>query len=194
MSNNKHEGAVMGRGRAEKTKAMALRMSEERRHQLNLIAKLLPGRHTMTSVLEWSLDVAIAETPELSNVIKTWSPHESDRFVLTADAYPQTVTHDEKMLWDFIQSRREFWLIKPVPGVDSVTVRPANQPPAVDRDQLGFNYRLLRDTWNLITAHVIDGQPWDEAAFADIAKAHGLNPASPLTAHVTHAPKETQSD
>jgi len=182
----------MGRGRGEKTITMALRMSAERRHQLNLIAKLLPGRHTMTSVLEWALDVAMAESAGLSNVIKTWSPHESDRFVLTAEAYPQTLTHDQQMLWDFIQSRREFWPIKPLPGVNSITVRPANQPPVVDRDQLGFNYRLLRATWILITEHIIDGKPWNETAFAEIAAAHGVDPASPLTAHVTHAPKEKQ--
>jgi hypothetical protein len=52
----------------------------------------------------------------------------------------------------------------------------------------------LRDTWSLITGHVLDDQPWDEAAFAEIAKAHGLDPESPLTAHVTHAPKETKQD
>jgi len=173
---------------------MALRMSAERRHQLNLIAKLLPGRHTMTSVLEWALDVAMAKTTELSDVKKTWSPHDSDRFVLTATAYPQALTHDEQILWDFIKARREFFLRapNPPPGGVSVSVQSANEPPPPPTpEELGFNYMLLRDTWEMITAHVVNGAPWDETAFLEICKKHNIGPSSPWFPHQTYDPKET---
>jgi len=182
----------MKRKRTRKTEVIGVRLTERQRFEIDLISQVLPGAPTLTGIFEWAIEKACSNTPELADVTKVWSPFESDRFVRMAELYPNALDHDQARMWDFIQSRRQYWPIKPTPGVNSITVRPANQPPVVDRDQLGFNYRLLRETWSLVTAHVIEGQPWNETAFAEIAAAHGVDPASPLTAHMTHAPKEKE--
>jgi hypothetical protein len=124
-------------------------MSEERRHQLSLIAKLLPGKHNMTSVLEWAVDVAMDKTQELANVPKTWSPHESDRFVRTAHFYPDSLDDSEQRLWHFINYRNEFWL------TDS------------RKDLNFFHFMLLRHTWDMVRSHIFDGAAFDEEKFRD---------------------------
>jgi hypothetical protein len=126
-------------------------MSARRRHELKLIAEVLPGKHSMTSVIEWALDVAMANTRELEDVPKTWAEDEADRFARTAFYYPRSLDHDHQRMWAFIRQRPEFWFM----GYD------------IDY----FNFPALRYTWDMISDHVLRGKPLDQKAFTDAADA-----------------------
>ena len=170
----------MPRPMREKTKVLGLRVSEKRRFELDLLTKLLPGTHTMTSVVELAVDTLCASKQGLEDVTRIWSEFESDRFVRQADAFPQSLDHQEQVLWDFINARPEFWPI-------AVFHQYAEGTKPIQ----GFNFPLLRSAWDLIRAHLIGGAPWDEKAFRAICEKHGITyEVKPQAA--SHATKKTK--
>jgi len=160
----------MARKPAEKTERLLLRLSEKRKFELNLIGKVLPGSATMAGVIAWAIDIAVANTPELENISKVWSPFESDRLIHMVDLYPGALDHEERLLWQFISGQLVFW-----------PTRSPEMLEAVIREEGlyvsdGFSFLLLRDSWDMIKAHVLEGALWDKQAFLDKCLAHGVDP------------------
>jgi hypothetical protein len=136
----------------------------------------------MTGVVEWAIDTACANTPELADITKVWSPFESDRFVRMADFYGDTLDPDQQLLWQFIRAKNAFWPLHPRgPHADDA--------PMVQFTQ-GFNFPLLRDVWAMLQAHVLEGAPWDAEAFKLACDRYGVDPDAALV--IQRAPEETK--
>ena len=156
-------GARLKTKKARKTEVIGIRLTERQRFEMDLISRILPGSPTLTGIVEWAIQRACESTPELENISRVWSEHEADRFVKVAGYYPATLTEEDQLLFAFIQARPEFR-------------KTAASFPDAGVSPQAYNWQLLRDSWDLLTA-TRDGAPWDEAAFKTICKAHGVDVA-----------------
>ncbi|MDQ4146413.1 MAG: hypothetical protein M3120_01765, partial [Pseudomonadota bacterium] len=101
-----------------KAEVITLRLTPRTRYGLELLAR--QQRRTLSSVAEWafhkvfkteSITPSIGQEKPLSEVLdRLWDPHEADRLVTLAQAYPSLLTYEEDLIWKVIKEEPSFWL------------------------------------------------------------------------------------
>lgn len=145
MSSRKLESSskIAALGRANKTEAVQIRVDPKRRFVLEMVARRC--NRSLSSLLEEVTDEWLVRTQPtiLKSAETAWSPFVADRFVMQAQAFPDTLTDLEGVLWALIKGDDRLW--------NGVTKRP--RPKATETN---FDFELLRNKWEALCQRTLD--------------------------------------
>jgi hypothetical protein len=166
-------------GKQAKTESITLRIVPKTKYGLDLLARR--QHRTLTSVIEWIVSRSF-EHGDLADVAavleQTWSPHESDRVMYLAKWWPQYLSYEEELLFDFIVSTPDFCVAGPQ-GKTVIMVKPLAQfSPKVQHERLrafepedrAVNLELTRKAWAYVKDHVERGAPFPYDKLRDMKR------------------------
>lgn len=149
---------------------VTLRVEPKRKFQIELVAR--SQHRNINSCVEWAIDYAFRNSPDIPDVNKVWSPDETERLLNLAENYPDLLTPQQDLIWAFI--RREILTDRIYAEIrrnldhlfQSLGDARFGQDeyPEEEHELIAL---LIRSMWDQITAHALHGEPWDQEAFRE---------------------------
>lgn len=140
MSMSKKGGAKLSR-----SETVTVRLDPKLRYLADLAAR--HHRRTLSSFIEWAIEDVLKRTyigsesnskPLYESAKYLWDINEVTRLLLLADSYPELLTHEEQILWNFINEYSFF--SSEFKEVFNFFIREAPPPKKL-------NLSLIRDCW-----------------------------------------------
>jgi hypothetical protein len=163
-------------GKQAKTESITLRIAPKTKYGLDLLARR--QHRTLTSVIEWIVSRSF-EHGELADVAavleRTWSPYESDRVMRLAKWCPQYLSYEEELLFEFIASTPEFWVVPPEEAGSMLKAVAQLSPQrellrAFEAHGWEVNLELTRKAWAYVKDHVERGAPFPYDKLRDMQR------------------------
>ena len=100
---------------------------------------------------DWETAEEFETLPMMQALDVLWHPSEVHRFVLLAFRFPEVLSFEEKMMWQFVKKASYYWLHFNVEGFDE-----DNKPLGTMRNRMfeydGANWQRLEEHWELLQA------------------------------------------
>lgn len=149
---------------------VTLRVEPKRKFQIELVAR--SQHRNINSCVEWAIDYAFRNAPDIPDVNKVWSPDETERLLNLAENYPDLLTPQQDLIWAFI--RKEIMTDRNVKELrrhldllfDSLGDSRLGQD-TFPEEEYDFFAQLIMSMWDQITAHALYGEPWDQEVFRE---------------------------
>ena len=141
-----------GGSKLSRSQTVTVRLDPKLRYLATLAART--HRRTLSSFIEWAIEESLKtvllteRNPEGRSVSvadeaeSLWDVDEADRLGKLAENYPQLLTHEEQLVWKFIQEHDYFW--------EWVDIGPEME----DYKERRLRFDLLRDHWEILNAVV----------------------------------------
>jgi hypothetical protein len=143
--NSVNASKIAALGKASKTEAVQIRFDPKRRFALEMVARRL-SRPVSNLLEEVTNEWLVRTQPTIvENAENSWSPFVADRFVMQAQAFPDTLTDSEAVLWALIKGDDRLW-------------KGDSQRPRPKATEGTFNFELLRNEWEVLCNRTLDSK------------------------------------
>jgi hypothetical protein len=143
LRNSVGASKVAALGRADKTEAVQIRFGAKQRFILEMVTRRFgrPVSHLLEEVVnDW---IVRTQPAIVESAGDAYSPFAADRFVMQAQAFPDTLTDLERVLWALIKGDDRLW--------NGDTRRPREKAT-----ETNFSFEMLRNEWEALCQRTLD--------------------------------------